>query len=108
MNEYRIEATIRRVNHEMFMHRNGLDMLVEDVECLTPYLSKDRESFCCSEKRFHMMESVGSSNRVHMGSITCVVECDPIDEEDLLILLDMIASKHTSSHSIEAITKEVQ
>ena len=108
MNEYRIEASIRRISHEMFMHRNGLDMLVEDVECLTPYLSKDRESFCCSEKRFHMMEYTGSHNRVHSGSITCVVECDPIDEEDLLILLDMIAHKHTNTHSIEKITKEVQ
>ena len=108
MHEYKILAWVRPINHDVFTHRSGLDKLVEDIECLAPYLSKDREAFCTSDKKFHMASAV-SGEHVHSASITCVMECDPIDEEDMLILLDMIASKHTDSHSIDvAITEEVQ
>lgn len=109
MHEYTIKAWVRPLNVQTFTRHSGLDEMVIDIECLAPYLSKDRESFCTSEKNFHMSDKGMSSEFVHSASITCVVQCDPIDEEDMLILLGMIASKHTTSHSIDcAITEEVQ
>jgi hypothetical protein len=110
MHEYKIIAHIRPINHDRFIQHNGMDKLVEDIECLAPYLSKDREVFCASDRSFHMMKAnMSSSANVHSASIVCVMECDPIDEEDMLILLDMIASKHTDIHSVDVkITGEVQ